>query len=506
MKKHIILAVSLLGIGNLYAQDIHDALRYSQNGIYGDARYTALSGAFSPLGGNISAINDNPASSAVLLESKLDFSLLVAGNKAKSNFNSNSVSKNYTDVQVANAGLVMVYDNWDETSIWNKFTIGLNYKLDNAYGQNGIIEGVNNYSLSNYFTEIANGISLDLLNLRGNESISDLYSYLGENYGSNAQTAFLGYQAFVIDPLNPDDPDNTEYLPNVSGTDFDQRKTISERGYQGTFAFNVGAQLLDNLYLGLNLNTHVIDYERHDVFEEVPLDNNSTISYVGLSEYLRAYGTGFSGQLGGIYRLENGMRFGLTYTTPKWTQIEEETMQSIESDYYIDGHLNTARVKPNTINIYEKYTLRTPGKIGASFAYIFGSEGLISLQYDYTNNANTRFKPRNNTYFGNQNDIMKDALQASSSIRLGGEYNIMPFLSLRGGVHYQESPYKDSKIMGDTKGYSLGLGLRFEGINLDFAYLESSQDTNNLMLPTDNATYRFDKTQRNFVITLGVDL
>ena len=197
------------------------------------------------------------------------------------------------------------------------------------------------------------------------------------------------------------------------------------------------------------------------------------------------------------------MRFGLTYTSPKWTRIEEETLQSIESDYFENGSLYTTIVNPNVLNVYDKYTLRTPGKVGASVAYVFGTNGLISLQYDYTNNANIRFKPRSNSYFGNQNNIMQDALQASSSIRLGGEYNVISFMSLRGGLHYQQSPYKDSNIMGDTKGYSLGFGFNFEGVNLDLADLQSSQKSNSLMLPTDSNTYRMDKTQQNFVLTVG---
>lgn len=504
MKKHIILAASLLGIGNLYAQNIDDALRYSQNGIYGNARYTALSGSFSALGGNMSAINDNPASSAVFLDNKLDFSVLIGANKTKGNFNNTFRNSNYTDFQIANAGLILVYHQWDESSIWNKFTVGANYKLDNAYGLNSKVEGVNNYSLSDYFTNLANGIQLNLLNLDGNESYADLYTYLGRNYGSSTQTAFLGYQGHLIDPIDPDNPENTEYISNVSGNSFNQVKTSSERGYQGTFSFNLGAQLVENLYLGLNLNSHVIDYERIDVFEEVPQDANSNIDYVAFAESLRTYGSGFSAQLGAIYRLENGMRFGLTYTSPKWTRIEEETRQSIESDYFENGSLYTTIVNPNVLNVYEKYTLRTPAKVGASVAYVFGTDGLISLQYGYTNNANIRFKPRNNSYFGGQNDFMQDSLQGSSSIRLGGEYNIISFMSLRGGLHYQQTPYKDSKIIGDTKGYSLGFGFNFEGVNLDFAYLHSSQDNSSLMLPTNNNRYHLDKTQQNFIITVGI--
>src|SRR5690554_206546 len=503
MKKHILLAASLLGIVTLHAQNIDDALRYSQNGIYGNARYTAMSGAFSALGGNMSAINDNPAASAVFLDNKMDFSLLIGGNKAKSKFNNTSQSGNYTDFQVANAGINLVYHYWDESSIWNKFTVGVNYKLDNAYGFNNRIQGINDYSLADHFVNLANGIQLDLLNLTGSESYADLYTYLGQNYGSNAQTAFLGYQGYLIDPVDPDNPDNTRYTPNTSGNSFDQRKSLAERGYQGTFSFNLGAQLMDDLYLGLNLNSHVLDYERNDVFQEVPQDANSKIDYVAFTENLRTYGSGFSAQLGAIYRLDNGMRFGLTYSTPKWTRIEEETRQSIESDYFDNGVLKTVVVNPHVLNVFERYTLRTPGKIGASFAYVFGTDGLISLHYDYTNNANIRFKPRSNSYFGDQNDIIQDALQASSSLRLGGEYNIISFMSLRGGIHYQQSPYKDSDIMGDAKGYSLGFGFNFGGVNLDLAYLQSSQKSNSLMLPTDSNTYRMDKTQQNFVFTLG---
>lgn len=503
MRKHIILAASLIGIGNLYAQNIRDAVRYSQNGIYGNARYTSLSGAFSPLGGNLSAINDNPASSAVFLNNQVDFSLLIAGNNGKSNFNNHSLSKNYTDTQVSNAGVVMVYNNWDESSIWNKFTFGINYKLDKAFGHNEVANGINDYSISDQFAAIANGVDLELLELKSGESISSLYRYLGGNYGNNAQTAFLAYQAYVIDPKTID-PKNSEYLSNVSGKDFDQTKSLYERGYQSTIAFNFGTQLIDNLYLGLNLNAHVLDYERSDVFSETVVDQTSYVSFIHYEENLRAYGTGFSGQLGAIYRLDNGIRLGLTYSTPRWTRIEEETLQYIEVNHYPDGKLTTDIVNPNVLNIYERYTLRTPGKVGASFAYIFGTQGLISLQYDYTNYANTKFKPRSNSYFGEQNDIMNDALTESNSIRVGGEYNI-GIVSLRGGLHYQESPYKDTKIMGDTKGYSLGIGFKFSGINLDLAYLESSQDTKNRMLVTNSNTYKLDKTQHNFVASLVID-
>ena len=50
-------------------------------------------------------------------------------------------------------------------------------------------------------------------------------------------------------------------------------------------------------------------------------------------------------------------------------------------------------------------------------------------------------------------------------------------MSLRGGYHFQQSPYKDSASSNDLKGYSLGAGYSFGFVKLDFAY-ENSKRSN----------------------------
>ena len=49
------------------AQFIEDARRYSRQSLEGSARYISMGGAFSALGGDISAITDNPAAAAVFI-------------------------------------------------------------------------------------------------------------------------------------------------------------------------------------------------------------------------------------------------------------------------------------------------------------------------------------------------------------------------------------------------------------------------------------------------------
>ena len=47
------------------AQDMYDALRYSENNYYGTARSIAMGNAFTALGGDLGSIGLNPAGSAV---------------------------------------------------------------------------------------------------------------------------------------------------------------------------------------------------------------------------------------------------------------------------------------------------------------------------------------------------------------------------------------------------------------------------------------------------------
>jgi hypothetical protein len=66
------------------------------------------------------------------------------------------------------------------------------------------------------------------------------------------------------------------------------------------------------------------------------------------------------------------------------------------------------------------------------WAYIFGTKGLISLQYDHVNFQNTSFDIGNgDDNFINQNKKIESTLQAAGTLKVGGEYR-MNQLSLRG--------------------------------------------------------------------------
>ena len=65
--KLIIFLISIFCISNnLQSQNLSDALNYSSNSYQGTARFNSMSDAFGAIGGDLSAIAVNPASSAIL--------------------------------------------------------------------------------------------------------------------------------------------------------------------------------------------------------------------------------------------------------------------------------------------------------------------------------------------------------------------------------------------------------------------------------------------------------
>ena len=69
------LCIGLASSTYILAQDVTDAVRYSMDEIQGTARFRAMSGAFGALGGDMSAVNINPAGSAIFNNSHASASI-----------------------------------------------------------------------------------------------------------------------------------------------------------------------------------------------------------------------------------------------------------------------------------------------------------------------------------------------------------------------------------------------------------------------------------------------
>ncbi|WP_422105638.1 OmpP1/FadL family transporter [Winogradskyella sp.] len=476
MKKALMFCIGILSTSLILAQDVADAVRYSMDEIQGTARFRAMGGAFGALGGDMSAVNINPAGSAIFNNSHASLSLGFFNKEDDiTYFNGVNTSSN-TFVDINQIGATFVFSNTNPDSPWKKFTISGAFDRVADFDDDWVASGINpNTSIVEYFHINAQGLRLDEISALPGETISQAYSEIGAIYGFRNQQAFLGFEGFIIDPVEDTD-DNTEYIRNINGTNFNQRFAYASRGYNGKMAFNFATNYDDKFYFGLNLNAHFIDFERTTFFDESN-SNSSGVTDVSFDNNLRTTGSGFSFQLGGIAKLTEEFRVGLSYSSPTWYRISEETSQFLSTTRIENGSSVNQIVNPNVTNIFPDYRLQTPGKITGSLAYVFARKGLLSFDYSVKDYSNARFRPTSDVFFSSLNNDINTALTSAVAYRFGGEYRFKQ-LSFRGGYRFEESPYQDDTFFGDLTGYSLGLGYNFGNINLDVAFSQSERDIN----------------------------
>ncbi|HET8855180.1 MAG TPA: outer membrane protein transport protein [Salinimicrobium sp.] len=498
--KRLIFAFIAMTTMAVEAQNITDAVRYSSTELNGTARFRAMSGAFGALGGDLSSIKVNPAGSAVFLSSIATLSLDFTSTDNEVGYFGEFSSSSLSNIELGQGGAVFVFNNMDQESNWRKFTVGLNYSQTAAFDNEYAAIGTSPISIDRYFLGYAEGIPLDLLEPLENETVSELYSFLGENEGFGAQQALLGYQGFIINAVEPGNFDNTSYVSALSPGDFRQESRVAATGMNGMFSFNFATQFKDNLYLGVNLNSHFLNYDRITTLYETNDNPGSGINEIYFENRLSTLGSGFSFQLGAIAKLSDQIRMGASYKSPTWYTISEETTQYLET---FSNEFGEAVVNPNVVNIYPDYKLQTPSEYTGSFAYLFGDSGLISFDYTYKDYSSIKFKPAGDREFAFQNDLIENNLKGASIYRIGAEYRIADW-SLRGGYRFEESPYENEMTIGDLTGYSVGLGYDFGSISMGLAY-DMAQQERNPQLYQVGLTNRanINRDMSNFTISLS---
>lgn len=486
------------------AQDITDAVRYSTDAIQGTARFRAMSGAFGALGGDMSAVSLNPAGAAIFNNSHTSLSVSNFGIENETSYlNGSNISSN-SSFDLNQAGAAFVFHNIRNNSPWQKFVLSFAYEQTQNYDDDFFASGINSISIDSYFLANAQGLRLDEISAFSGESITDAYGDIGSSFGFANQQAFLGFESFILEP-DVDDDANTLYTSNIAPGSFNQEYSYAATGYNGKFSVNLAMQYEDNLFLGINLNSHFINYQRSTFLFEENSNLGSLVNEVGFENNLSTIGNGFSFQLGGIAKLSDIVRVGITYDSPTWYTISEETTQYLATVRDDNGPV-TLILDPQIINVFPDYKLQTPAKITGSLALILNKKGLISFDYSRKDYGSTKFTPESDTFFAAQNDIINSSLKIANTYKIGGEVRHENF-SFRGGYRLEESPYNDTSFYGDLKGYSLGLGYNFGGSRIDLSY-ENSKRTINHQLYNAGLTSAasIDAENSNFTLSLSMNL
>jgi long-subunit fatty acid transport protein len=483
----IILNVSFLSI----AQEMTttDALRYAVENMNGTARFRGMSGAFGAVGGDLSSININPAGSLFFNNNFASASISNYNINNNTNYFGTKNKENYSTLDVNQIGAVLVFNDNSGSSDWNKISVALNYENTNNFDNRLFTSGINPYnSISQYFVNQANFVA--------NTQFND-YQYE------------MAYETYIINP-HPTTPN--QFVSNVSpGGNYYQDFYSTSNGYNGKITANVASSYKNKLFLGLNLNAHFTDYVvTTSLYENNnnPLNPNTqpTISNIVFDNQLSTYGSGFSFNLGAIYKVTDSFRLGASYESPTWYNLNDELVQ----DLYTYDNVNVpsgdeSRYFGSPIFIFPTYRLRTPSKLTGSAAYIFNKKGLISIDVATKDYSNVQFKNTNQNNFSDLNSQMSSEMKNAYEIRIGGEYKIKQW-SIRGGYRFEESPYVVDTAMGDLTGYSAGLGYNFGENRLDLSYSNTHRNYNqNLISSGMTDPTRIRNVQDNITLTYSIN-
>ena len=117
------------------------------------------------------------------------------------------------------------------------------------------------------------------------------------------------------------------------------------------------------------------------------------------------------------------------------------------------------------------YCFTTPFRAMGSLAFIIGSYGLVSADYEYVNYSQARFNSTQDS-FSDVNNEISSGYRSWGNLRIGTEWRLGDF-RVRGGFAYFSNPYKQGTNNTERYQASGGFGYRSKYFFADVTYVWS---------------------------------
>lgn len=482
-----------MGTLEIYAQGLDDALQFSRQKISGSARFNAMGGAFSALGGDLGAIHINPAATGVFTKNELGLTLGFGHTINDAKYYGENTSGRHGNVNVNNFGVL--FSSEINHPDWRTLNVGVTYTRTNDYNRKVKYKGTqSDHSFAEELTYIANSEPF---------TQNQLLDYFPFDVGP-------AFQAYVIDTLAGSDVGY--YSPLTPGEPITQELNLLESGRGSEFQMSLGANYKDRLYIGAGLKVGAIVISRKLEHTESPENKESLKKYIYGNE-LDIRGTSYSFSAGIIARINQMFRVGLSAQTPNFYVNNERYSYSFESHLAGDyaNYAGSPVVYASSPEGSNRYNFKTPWRLGGGVAAVFGPKAILSVDYEYQNFGASRFnRNRQSGYsydFDVENNDIETVLGASSNVRAGFEYRILP-VSLRAGYAFYQDPVKPefrNSLDRNIHQFSVGGGIRFKTVYVDAGYFYRATKSQYGLYNTGYNEYAdLDISQHSFSVTVGV--
>jgi hypothetical protein len=494
MKRNIILFVIIM----LFpfwgqAQDLTDALRFSQLQTQGTARAGAMGNAFGALGGDFTSVGINPAGIGLYRFDEITITPKSSHTKTESSYwNSGAEDTDY------------------------KFTLNNFSYVSTIPAVTGSELGLISINLGMGYNRLKEFNSNALV--AGNQIQGSYLDYFADNANRDIWSDYYEELAWKTDVLLLDENTN-EYWHDIQDAGYgqNQRKSISKSGSIDEYSFTIGANFNHKLYIGASFGmTNVYYRESTQIFEVDAQGNIPYFNEFTFNSYLRTYGYGNNFKFGIIYKPIQAIRLGVSIHTPTWYRLHDYFETSMHTSLtYDDGSATYDEYSP--YNNYD-YRLETPMRTTFSGAFVIAKKGLISIDYEMVNYGNAKLRHGGDGYgFISENEDIAKIYKTAGNIRVGGELMVSKSVSLRAGYEYQQSAFNSYAFNASQPNsnanlmvYSGGIGFKSGPFFADIAYRYSTIDHYDFPYSTPVSTdypapkvIQFNTVKNDVLFTLG---
>lgn len=478
----------------MQAQDLADALRYSNFQIQGTARSGGMGNAFGALGGDFTSVGINPAGLGLYRASEFVFTPTFGQTKVDATYRNNLMSDSKYNFSFNNLSYVATLStqNKSETGLVN-VNVGIGFNRLRDFNSTSLV-GADNLD----------GSYLDYLADNATEGTwSDFYEQ-------------LAWDTYLL--WKEDNSDIYWHDLEEAGYGQSQRKAISRQGYINEYSLSAGLNFNHKLYLGASIGIVDVYYRESSELLEWDKQNNSDFfNELQFNSYLKTTGTGYNGKIGVIFKPVNELRFGASLHTPTFYNLHDYFRTSMVSNAADEDGV-MGNFEANSPNSDYDYDLETPLRATLSAAYVFGKKGLISIDYEYADYGSSSLRRGGDGYnFVDENSEITEAYKGAGNLRIGGELLATSNISLRAGFENYGSPYNAEAFGANQPNadaklnvYSAGLGYRTGGFFFDIAYRYSKSNSFDLLYPEPPTDFyqmpqmaEFDEVKNNVMFTLG---
>ena len=331
--------------------------RFAERQIIGTARYVGMGGAMTAIGGDPSAVIDNPAGLGLYRRSEIALTVDETIDRTQQVGSEDTYQR--ARFAAPHVSAIWAWGNPMKQSgmIYNNFMFSVN-RLAN-FNRDVVVSG-RGMGMAETICQKTNGLAEEYLYDKPWDDIE--IGWL----------SILGYEGYLIDPhvdsLASNLFDKYAWIPAI---DFaDGTLSVSESGTYDQYTLSWASNISNQWYIGVSLNIPTLSYTKHVSHRETDRINSAE-----LKSMYHLSGLGVSGSIGLIYRPIQALRIGASFETPTMMSLSMQT----EGDMY-------STLAPEDILTPESGIISTemvaPLRTSVSVAGQLGSIGLLALQYD----------------------------------------------------------------------------------------------------------------------------